>query len=136
NQIAQNTVKFIDERLLYLVSELENVEKNVEAYKRENRITDMGTEAQQYIQDASAYGRELAEIQTQVSVIESMEAYINSAGKGDLVPSSLGVQDPTLVSLSSKFNELQLERQRLLQTVQPANPLVQSLDDQLNNLRA
>src|SRR5690606_29358158 len=68
NQIAQNTVRFIDERLLYLVSELENVEKNVEAYKKENRITDMGTEAQQYIQDASTYGRELGDIQTQVSV--------------------------------------------------------------------
>src|SRR5690606_22732840 len=34
-----------------------------------------------------------------------------------------------------KFNELQLERQRLLQSVQEANPLVQSLDEQLRNLR-
>src|SRR5690606_32339331 len=56
-------------------------------------------------------------------------------GKDDLVPSSLGVQDPTLVSLTTKFNELQLERLRLLQTVQPANPLVQSLNDQLQNLK-
>src|SRR5690606_17406201 len=47
----------------------------------------------------------------------------------------LGIQDPTLVGLTSKYNELQLERQKLLRTVQPANPLVQSLDEQLANLK-
>src|SRR5690606_21491753 len=41
NQIAENTVKFIDDRLSYLVGELEGVEKDVEAYKRENQITDL-----------------------------------------------------------------------------------------------
>src|SRR5690606_5506276 len=40
NQIAQNTVKFIDERLNFLVTELEDVEQDVEQYKRENQITD------------------------------------------------------------------------------------------------
>src|SRR5690606_6414928 len=91
---------------------------------------------QQYIQDASQYGRQLADMQTQVSVVESMESYLKTAGNDELVPSSLGIQDPTLVSLTTKFNELQMERQRLLQTVQTANPLVQSLDEQLQNLRA
>src|SRR5690606_4348994 len=56
-------------------------------------------------------------------------------GKEDLVPSSMGIQDPTLVGLTAKYNELQLERQKLLQTVQPANPLIQGLDEQLQNLK-
>src|SRR5690606_28455866 len=38
NQIAENTVKFIDERLNFLVTELEDVEQDVEQYKRENQI--------------------------------------------------------------------------------------------------
>src|SRR5690606_15379532 len=37
NQIAQNTVRFIDDRLAYLVTELEGVEKSVESYKKENQ---------------------------------------------------------------------------------------------------
>src|SRR5690606_5936499 len=135
NQIAENTVRFIDDRLVYLVTELEDVEENVDEYKKTNQITDVGTEARQYIQDASAYGRQLADMQTEVSIIESMESYLKTAGQNEHVPSSLGVQDPTLISLTTEYNELQLERQRLLQTVQPANPLIQSLDEQLQNLR-
>src|SRR5690606_9748464 len=73
NQLAQNTVRFIDERLLYLEKELEDVERNVEAYKKENRITYKGTDTQQYIQDASLYGKQFADIQTQISIVESME---------------------------------------------------------------
>src|SRR5690606_6473522 len=135
NQIAENTVEFIDERLAYLVTELEGVEKGVESYKRENQITDIQASAQQSILEESAYSRQLADFQTQISVLESMEAYINSAGKDELVPSSLGIEDPTLIGLTTKFNELQLERQRLLQSVQLASPLVRSLDEQLSNLR-
>src|SRR5690606_4928087 len=135
NQIAENTVKFIDERLNFLVTELEDVEKDVEQYKRENQITDVGSEAQRYMQEASEYGRQLADYQTQISVLENMEAYMQNASGDELVPSSMGIQDPTLVGLTSKYNELQLERQKLLRTVQPANPLVQSLDEQLANLR-
>src|SRR5690606_18828186 len=52
-----------------------------------------------------------------------------------LVPSTLGIQDITLQSLITQFNELQLERQRLLRTTQESNPLVQTIDEQLANLR-
>src|SRR5690606_37379010 len=97
NQIAQNTVKFIDERLNFLVTELEDVEQDVEQYKRENQITDVGTEAQQYMQEAAEYGRQLADYQTQISVLESMENYMQTSSGDELVPSSMGIQDPTLV---------------------------------------
>src|SRR5690606_24519082 len=97
NQIAQNTVKFIDERLNFLVSELKDVEEDVEQYKRENQITDIGNEAQQYMQEASQYGRQLADYQTQISVLESMENYMKTASGDELVPSSMGISDPTLV---------------------------------------
>src|SRR5690606_15572018 len=97
NQIAQNTVKFIDERLNFLVTELEDVEQDVEQYKRENQITDIGNEAQQYMQEASEYGRQLADYQTQISVLESMESYMQDAAGDELVPSSMGISDPTLV---------------------------------------
>src|SRR5690606_16339848 len=52
NQIAENTVKFIDERLNFLVTELSEVERNVERYKQEHEITNVSAEAERYLQEA------------------------------------------------------------------------------------
>jgi capsular exopolysaccharide synthesis family protein len=51
------------------------------------------------------------------------------------VPSTLNFEDPTLVNLITRYNEIQLERERMLRTTQPGNPLVQDLTEQLSSLR-
>src|SRR5690606_7913951 len=136
NQIAAHTVKFIDERLNFLVSELSEVEKNVERYKQEHEITNVSAEAERYLQEASQYNRQLAEYQTQLNVLESIEQYLQSQDNKDgLVPSALNIADATLQSLIARFNELQMERLRLLRTAQENSPFVAAVDDQLANLR-
>ena len=136
NQIAQNTVKFIDERLSSLVEDLEGVEKNVENFKKKNELFDVSSQANVNLQGVTEYSRQAADIQTQISVVESMQNYIRSSANDELVPGTMGIQDPTLGGLTQKYNELQLERQRLLKTVQPANPLVINLDEQLSSLKS
>src|SRR5690606_16114672 len=111
NQIAASTVEFIDERLKLLVSELSDVEADVERYKREHEITGATTEVQQYQQQAGEYNRQVAEYETQLRVLESNDEYLRNDDKGDeLVPSAQGIQDVTLQSLIAQYNELQLER--------------------------
>src|SRR5690606_38088861 len=136
NQIASTTVEFIDDRLKLLVSELSDVEADVERYKREHQITGASTEVQQYLEQAGEYNRRVAEYETQLRILASIEEYLQNDDNGDqLVPSALGIQDVTLQKLIAQFNELQLERQRLLRTTQTNNPLVQTVDEQLVNLR-
>ncbi|MDX5438048.1 MAG: capsular biosynthesis protein, partial [Pontibacter sp.] len=136
NQIAANTIDFIDERLKFLTNELSEVEKDVESYKKQNELTDVSSEARLYLERASEYNKQLAELEIQIDVLSSIETYLKKQeNQFELVPSTLTLQDPTLVGLIGKFNELQLERQRLLRTVKPGNPLVQNLDEQLGNLR-
>src|SRR5690606_11182873 len=115
NQIAASTVEFIDNRLKLLVSELSDVESDVERYKRENEITGVSSEIEQYLSQAGEYNRKRAELETQLGVVASIEEYLGKDDKGDrLVPSALGIQDVTLQNLIGQFNQLQLERQRLL----------------------
>ncbi|MHA6249625.1 GumC family protein [Pontibacter sp. CAU 1760] len=136
NLMASNTIQFIDERLKFLTAELSDVEKDVEQYKRKNALTDVSSEAKLYVEQASVYNQQLAEFEIQLDVLNSIEKYLK--GKGEqyqLVPSSLSIQDPTLLGLISKFNELQLERERMLRTTQANNLLVQNINDQLGNLR-
>jgi tyrosine-protein kinase Etk/Wzc len=137
NKIAANTLRFIDERMAYLTTELSDVEKNVELFKKQNNLTDVSSEASISLSGASEYSRQLAAYELQLDLLNSIENYLKKEeNQFDLVPSSLSIQDPTLSSLISKFNELQLERQRMLRTTQPENPLVVNITDQLSNLRA
>lgn len=136
NLIAKTTILFIDERLKFLTSELSDVEKDVEQYKRQNELTNVTSNADQYVAQAGEYSKQLSELGIQIQVLESIEDYINKQpGKYELVPSTLSIQDPTLVQLITRFNELQLERERMLRTTLPNNPLVQDLNEQLASLQ-
>ena len=53
-----------------------------------------------------------------------------------MVPSTLSIDDPTLTNLIADFNILQRERERMLRTTQPNNPIVTNLNQQLISLRS
>lgn len=136
NKLAASTIDFIDDRLKLLTAELTDVEKNVEQYKRKNEVTDINTQSKMYLEKANDYNKQLTDWGIQIDVLQSIERYLsNKETQNELVPSTLNIQDPTLLGLISKFNELQLERQRMLRTTQPGNPIVEGMNDQLANLR-
>lgn len=136
NLAAKTTIQFIDERLRYLTSEITDVERNVEQFKQANEVTNVTANADQYLTQASESNKQLADLAIQIDVLESIEDYINKQpGKFELVPSNLTIQDPTLVQLVTKFNELQMERERMLRTALPNNPLVQDINEQLASLQ-
>lgn len=136
NLVAANTLDFIDDRLSYLTTELTAVEKDVEEYKRKNQLTNVSAEASLYLERASEYNKQLAEFEIQLDVLESIESYLKGQGEQfELVPSTLNLQDPTLLGLITKFNELQMERKRMLRNTPANHPIVQNMTDQLDNLQ-
>lgn len=135
--IARSTISFIDNRLKYLSEDLSSVAQDVESYKQQNMVTNLNSDAQFSVQNSGDYSRRLAAADVQISVIRSIEKYLYLKGNNNnLVPSSLTVQDPTLMSLMSKYNELQLEKQRLLRSVRLENPLISGIDQQLTGIKA
>jgi capsular exopolysaccharide synthesis family protein len=136
NQLAMNTINMIDERLALLTDELTNVEKNVEDYKQRNELTNVSSDAELFLRRASESNSQLADYQTQIDVLNSIESYLQEKGdNAPLVPSSLNIEDPTLVSLISRLNELQLKKRSLLRTTPGDNPLIVELNQQLADLR-
>lgn len=136
NQTATNTIQFLDERLKFLTRELTGVERKVEQYKSQNEVTDMSVQASSYLEQASDYNKKLSDWTIQINVLKSIENYLTKNGNQyKLVPSALGIQDPTLAALIGKFNELQLERERMLRTTELSNPVVVNIDQQLANLQ-
>ena len=136
NLMATNTLKFLDERLQYLTAGLEGVEKVVEKYKSVNGLTDITTQATDYTDQASRYNTQLSEWAIQIDILESLETYLKNTNRSNsTVPSTLGIKDETLIGLVTKFNELQLERERMLRTTELGSVFIQNLDEQLANLR-
>lgn len=136
NQMATNTIHFLDDRLRFLTGELTGVEKKVERYKSTNEVTDVTAQASSYVEQASDNNKKLSDWAIQINVLKSIENYLTNTGnQHKLVPSALGIEDPTLAGLIGKFNELQLERERMLRTTEVGNPLVQNIDQQLASLQ-
>lgn len=139
NVTAINTINFIDERLKFLESDLSKVESNVETYKQQNMIADMSMDAQLNVTKSGEYNQLLSESDIQLGRIRSLESYFNennSINQNNLVPSTLGINDQTLDGLVAKYNEIQLDKNRMLRTANPDNPLVQNLNEQLIRLKA
>jgi len=134
--IAQNTIKFIDDRLRSLVNDLSGAEKDIESFKQQNQISDVGIDAQLNTSRSSEYNQMLSSSSTQLNLIRSIEKYFNSKqGEGELAPSAMGIKDPVLNVMIAKFNDLQLEKNRLLRTASAENPLVININGQLSSLK-
>ena len=136
NRLALSTIKFIDNRLQFLGEDLTSTGKEVEEYKQANRVTEVGAVSDQSLQNADEYKKQLSIVDAQRNIVESMESYVSKpTGQYAIVPGTSGISDPTLANLTGRYNELQIEKERLLRTAEPNNPLVVSINEQLSGLK-
>jgi len=136
NTIAINTILFIDNRLKTMERDLSSTEGDIENYKNQTGAEDASTGAQINLAKSAEYNQMLENSNVQLGVVNSIGAYLsNSNNQFNVVPSSMGLTDPVLNNLITRFNDLQLERNRMLHSANASNPLVQNLSDQIANLR-
>jgi len=136
NTIADNTIRFIDERLLVLSGELDTVENGIKKFKQNNALD---IEALGGLQTTRATGMEdkLNEQQLQANVADMVSTYINNPKRRyELVPSNLGIDDATLNSLVLGYNSGVLKREELLKTLGEKNQQVLTVDSQLDDFRS
>ena len=135
NTEASNTLKFIENRLGLITGELGDVEKDVESYKTNQGITDISAESQLFLENIKENDSKLNEVNTKISILESVDNYIQNAGEGAVAPATYMIDDPVLVSLLTKFNELELQRERYARTTTAKNPLLETINTQLEGTR-
>jgi len=134
NFISENTSRFISQRLSLITDELDGVEKNVEGYKKQNKITDITSEAGLFLENASLYEKNVIETETQMKVVASMKNFLKNSKKGDLIPSNL-TSDATATGSIDEFNKMVLERNRILKSSTPNNPVIIALDEKIEALK-
>ncbi|QBN20655.1 polysaccharide biosynthesis tyrosine autokinase [Flavobacterium nackdongense] len=136
NFISENTSKFIKERLVLITKELDGVEQNVESFKQSNSLTDIESEAELFIAGSNEYNKKSVENEIQLNVVASMLDFLKKSTTADLLPANIISEKGEASELISSYNQLVLERNRILKSATVANPTVVALDQQILSLKA
>lgn len=135
SRVAQKTSRFIDSRLEIITRELDSVERNKEAFKSNNRLTDIEAEAQLILQNVSEFNKRQVDVSTQLELLNSMVDHLDRSTNFDLLPSNIGLKQEEISSSVSTYNQLVLERNRLLENSTIKNPVIANLDAQIGQLK-
>ncbi|GAA4274216.1 polysaccharide biosynthesis tyrosine autokinase [Aquimarina gracilis] len=136
-QISARTANFINERLDLISGDLSEVDDEAAGYKSRFGLTnDVEAQTQRVADIDSRNVQEIAQLSTQLSLIESMRRFVLSQeGRYDLIPANLGFNEATITNTVSRYNGLILQRKRLLKTSSEQNPVVVNIDQQIDGLR-
>lgn len=136
NDLAKNTLAFLDERLKTVASDLKKVEQQVQAYKTGNGIVNLGDQGRLYLQNVSENNQKLSLLNTKMAVLNQVEKYVVSKeSTAGIVPATAGVDDPMLGTMLNKLYLTETEYNRVKTTAGENNPLAKTLESQIENLR-
>lgn len=135
NFISENTSKFIASRLGLIAQELDGVEQDVESFKKQNKLTDIESEAKLFIEGSSEYDKKGVEAEIQLNVVSSLLDFIKKSNNSDLLPTNMITESGDASGLISSYNQLVLDRNRILKSATPENPSVIKLDEQISSLK-
>lgn len=134
NEVAQKTAEFIDERIGIISKELGSTEQDLENFKRTAGITDLSSEAQIALTGNAEYEKKRVENQTQINLVKDLQRYMKG-NEYEVLPSNIGLQDAASAGAIDRYNQMLVERKRLLRTSTENNPTIINLDTSIRAMR-
>lgn len=135
NEIAIRTEEFINDRLEKINAELGSTDGAIASYKRSNNIVDATSSAGASLSQTDNADNALAEMNTQIMLMESIKEYMSQPeNRYQTLPSNVGLKDGAATSLITQYNQIALERNRLLRSASEKSPAVQTVTAQLEDL--
>ena len=135
NQIAINTENFINERLIKITKELDDVETQIETFKLENEMIDVGSAASMSMSQKEQFTSQAKELEMQKRMSSFIKDYLTDPTKAtELIPSNTGI-DMNIESQIAAYNLNKLKRDKLIEGSSDKNPVVQELNKSLNAMR-
>ncbi len=135
SQIAQVTDEFISNRIDDISVELTSLDKGVENYKTSNRLSNLDSESSLVLASNAAVANQIGELTAQIKLVDYVTEYMKT-NKNELIPANLGAVNENTGQNTINYNNLVLERNRLLASANEGNPLIANLNNQISVLRA
>lgn len=136
NEVAAKTAEFIDERINIINHELGTTESELASFKQRAGVVDIASDATQAAGEQANYERAYAENEVQLSLMNHLKNHILSTeNQYEVIPANIGLTNGDLNTVVERYNEMLIERKRLLRTSHEDNPAVQSLNASIEVMR-
>ncbi|TWR28855.1 polysaccharide biosynthesis tyrosine autokinase [Mucilaginibacter pallidiroseus] len=130
-----STINFVNNRIAVVEQELSGIERNYQAFRSDNNITDIAEQSKVLVGNASAYADRYQQQQVQLSIINALKRRLADAGNKDVIPSSLSIQNASFAAGLVQYNNLINEREKSKLSYTESNPVIQNLDQQISLAR-
>lgn len=137
NQIAKNTIDFIDNQLYGMRDSLQRAELQLRNFRMNNRILDIDKESSMLLDN-------LKDLQTNKAAVEINQRYYaylkNYLQKRDsysdiVAPYTLGINDMQLTNLLNDLSQLSRERENMKMSTKQSNPALQQIENRIRNTK-
>lgn len=136
NEVATKTAQFIDERIRLINAELGSTESQLASFKQKAGVVDITANASQAVSQQSTYEQEYESNEVQLTLINHLKNHIQSeTNQDEVIPANIGLTNGDLTTVVERYNEMLIERKRLLRTSHEDNPAVQSLNASIEVMR-
>ncbi|MDR1403305.1 MAG: tyrosine protein kinase [Tannerellaceae bacterium] len=136
NILGERSMEFLNERIKQITGELAGVEKEIELYKAQNKITMVESDVQYYVEYMRDLQTKMIEAQAQTHMIKLVDSFVkDTANRYKIIPFLSSAGQDSEYSPLALYNQALLERERLIKNSGKDNPLVPSLTTQITKLR-
>ncbi|MFZ1331907.1 MAG: Wzz/FepE/Etk N-terminal domain-containing protein, partial [Flavobacteriales bacterium] len=136
-EINENTVRYIDKQLSEVSTILESHEDELQTYKENKQILDLGREENLYFKEMVDYDHQRRKWELDIGAIDALEDYVlNSEDERLLPPAVFIANDEFLKQSLGELYAMQMERNEMLYSATGSNAAVERMDStmRLNRL--
>lgn len=135
NEKTQAQLAFIDRELDTVSHQLDSINTVYVNFVRQNSAYDLKTQSGNYLSQIEEGTKSRAAQQDLLNKAYQIESGLLTKNGTIKVPSSLGIDDPTLNKMVDAYNEAQLQRKALLETTLPGNIAVKQQEEIIDQLQ-
>ncbi len=138
NQIANNTIQFIDNQLIGVTDSLANAKKVLQNFRSRNEVVDVSMQGQMISQQSQDLESQRHEIAQELDYYNYLLDYVqNKRGNEETLtpPSSQNVTDPLLSQLIGELSSLNAEKASLLFNSSSENPNVTRINRRIQSIK-
>lgn len=133
---ALKSIDFLNGRIDSVMTGLSETEQRISSYKQLHKLTAVEADVLFYAEQMKELQVKMIELEAQANVVSLMDKFVkNPDNKYNLVPMLLSATGEKEGGPIATYNELLLERARVIQNSSINNPLVHTLSEQADKLR-
>mgnify|MGYP000503856875 CR=1 FL=1 len=135
-KVVNVTSDFINSRLQIVSEELGDVDLTAETIQKRNRLTDLETQSNIFLQNERDNESQIISTTNQIQLIDYMKDFVEkNSSTSDLLPANIGIAENSIGEITRRHNDLVIERNRLLKSSSEKNPTVLNLTNQIDELK-